>query len=214
MSRKLAATQPDVPRARRQPVQSRSKATVARLLDALGAYVTEHGLRSLNTNAIAARAGVGVATLYAYFPDIFAMLDAYADRSLAIWLKLWEQDPSFEPRDDWRNSYHRSLQATVAHAREDYAYVLLISSYGLVPEMDECLLKIREAHVNAAVEIFEHAGMTLPRERAVAVARTIIDTGWVAVLHMAKSDDPVLHEEYERLIVEYMAYYLDGPPKR
>jgi len=195
-------------RPRRRPVQDRSKATVTRLLDALGEYVTEHGFRSLNTNAIAAKAGVGVATLYAYFPDILAMLEAYADRSLAVWLDIWRRYPSFEPVDDWKNAYRRTFKITLAHARKDYAYVLIMNAYGLVPDFDECLQRIRQAHVSAAVEIYEHAGVDLPLERMVAVARTVIDAGWATVRHAARSDDEMLVEEYERLIISYMANYL------
>lgn len=195
-------------RARRRPVQDRSKVTVTRLLDALGEHVTERGFRSLNTNAIAARAGVGVATLYAYFPDILSMLEAYADRSLSVWLDIWRQYPAFEPIEDWKNAYRRSYKITLAHAREDYAYALIINAYGLVPELDESLRRIRQAHVDAAVEIYEHAGMTLPRERVVAVARTMIDAGWALVLQGARSDDQLLHEEHELLIISYVANYL------
>ena len=67
---------------RRPPVQARSQARVERLLAAATAIVEEEGAEAATTRAIAARAGVPVATLYQFFADRDAVLDAVLQREL------------------------------------------------------------------------------------------------------------------------------------
>ncbi len=61
---------------RKTPVQRRSAATVAFVLDAAARILDEGGLASLNTNAVARRAGVSVGSLYQYFPNKESIVSA------------------------------------------------------------------------------------------------------------------------------------------
>lgn len=54
---------------KKQPVQARSAATVDAVLEACAQVLEERGLMAVNTNYVARRAGVGVASLYQYFPS-------------------------------------------------------------------------------------------------------------------------------------------------
>ena len=54
---------------RRVPKQARSKQKVARILAAARSLMIREGGSALTTNRIAAEAGVGVGSLYEYFPD-------------------------------------------------------------------------------------------------------------------------------------------------
>src|SRR5688572_2916691 len=67
---------------RRQPVQARSQARVERILAAATALVEDDGVDAATTRAIAARAGVPVATLYQFFADRDAVLDEVLRRAL------------------------------------------------------------------------------------------------------------------------------------
>lgn len=62
----------------RTPKQSRSRATVAAILEAAARILAERGWQGFNTNAVAARAGVSIGSLYEYFPDKEALVDAIA----------------------------------------------------------------------------------------------------------------------------------------
>jgi AcrR family transcriptional regulator len=73
---------PAVKTPRRQPVQARSQARVERILAAATAIVEEQGVDAATTRAIAAAAGVPVATLYQFFSDRDAVLDAVLEREL------------------------------------------------------------------------------------------------------------------------------------
>ena len=56
-------------KARKMPGQTRSQETVGVILEASARILESDGLRGFNTNAIAAKAGVSIGSLYQYFPN-------------------------------------------------------------------------------------------------------------------------------------------------
>ncbi len=63
---------------RRQPVQERAQHRIARILEAADALFAEVGYEQATTNAIAARAGASIGSLYQFFRDKQALLEALA----------------------------------------------------------------------------------------------------------------------------------------
>lgn len=68
---------------RRRPVQARAKATCEFVLEAAARVFKREGFAA-TTNRIAEEAGVGIGTLYEYFPDKQALLFALAERHVAL----------------------------------------------------------------------------------------------------------------------------------
>ena len=67
---------------RNEPVQARSTARLAGLLDAAAAVIDELGYERLTTAMVAERAGASIGTVYRYFPDRIAVLQALSARNL------------------------------------------------------------------------------------------------------------------------------------
>jgi AcrR family transcriptional regulator len=67
---------------RKSPVQSRSAATVEAILEATIQVLLQVGKERLTTTRVALRAGVSVGTLYQYFPNKSALLQAALKRHL------------------------------------------------------------------------------------------------------------------------------------
>lgn len=65
-------------RMRTVPRQQRARAAVNRILRATGELLDDAGFDALTTTAVAERADVNIATLYRYFPDKFALIEALA----------------------------------------------------------------------------------------------------------------------------------------
>lgn len=63
-------------KARKAPGQARSKETVSVILEASARILESEGMRGFNTNAVAARAGVSIGSLYQYFPNKDAIVRA------------------------------------------------------------------------------------------------------------------------------------------
>ena len=67
---------------RNEPVQARSTARLASLLDAAAAIIDEIGYERLTTAMVADRAGASIGTVYRYFPDRIVVLQSLSARSL------------------------------------------------------------------------------------------------------------------------------------
>lgn len=68
---------------RKVPRQARAQRTVSFILDAAAYILAERGLDGFTTNRVAERAGVNIASLYQYFPNKAAILDALQTRHAA-----------------------------------------------------------------------------------------------------------------------------------
>ncbi len=62
------------------PVQQRSRQTIERLIAATAHVLIDDGYDAASTNRIAARAGVGIGSLYRYFTDKDELIDATVQR--------------------------------------------------------------------------------------------------------------------------------------
>ena len=67
----------------RSPRQQRAQHKVELILEAAIRLLDKGGLAALTTNAVAETAGVSIGTLYQYFPNKEAILEALADREMA-----------------------------------------------------------------------------------------------------------------------------------
>jgi len=67
---------------RADPIQARSTKRLEGLLDAAAAYIHSSGYETLTTNHVASLSGSSIGTVYRYFPDRIALLDALIVRNL------------------------------------------------------------------------------------------------------------------------------------
>jgi AcrR family transcriptional regulator len=72
---------------RRVPVQGRSVARVQRMLDACAELVDEIGYEGLTTTLLAERAGVAIGSVYQFFPDKRAIVQALTLRNMEAYLQ-------------------------------------------------------------------------------------------------------------------------------
>src|SRR5262245_63722931 len=79
----MASKRQDIVLQRRKPTQARARATMETIFEATARIIERDGIAALNTNRIAERAGVGIGTLYEYFPNKEAILIAMARQRLA-----------------------------------------------------------------------------------------------------------------------------------
>jgi len=61
---------------RKEPLQARSRATVDAIIQAGARILGDHGWAGFTTNRVAEKAGVSIGSLYQYFPDKLALIEA------------------------------------------------------------------------------------------------------------------------------------------
>jgi AcrR family transcriptional regulator len=86
----MAGTATGVGPLRRMPMQERSVARVQRMLDACADLIDEVGYEGLTTTLLAERAGVAIGSVYQFFPDKRAVVQALTMRNVEAYVSRVE----------------------------------------------------------------------------------------------------------------------------
>ncbi|WP_446041842.1 TetR family transcriptional regulator [Streptomyces sp. SID1121] len=104
-------------RLRRAPVQRRSAERLTRILDSCAALLDEAGYEQLTTRAVASRAGVPIGSVYRFFDNKRALVDALARRNLDRYAeRVTDRFAALEP-GDWRSAVDVVLDEYLAMKR-------------------------------------------------------------------------------------------------
>lgn len=93
---------------RRTPQQDRSAVRVERLLDTCGEILTEVGYDELSTTQLAERSGMAIGSVYQFFPDKRAVVDALAQRNLHHYLNRLL--PAAQTAPDWWHTIEPTMR--------------------------------------------------------------------------------------------------------
>jgi AcrR family transcriptional regulator len=110
---------------RNEPVQARSTARLAALLDAAAQVIDEIGYERLTTAMVAERAGASIGTVYRYFPDRIAVLQSLAARNFE---RVGDQAVAIiasSEADGWREALAEVFAAIVDAFRSEPGYASL-----------------------------------------------------------------------------------------
>src|SRR5215475_13631066 len=110
----MASKSQDIVLQRRKPTQARARATMETIFEATARIIERDGIAALNTNRIAERAGVGIGTLYEYFPNKEAILIAMARQRLAKDERLVRQAIAGAELDQDVSLVRKAIHAMVA----------------------------------------------------------------------------------------------------
>ncbi|CAN5276563.1 TetR family transcriptional regulator [soil metagenome] len=102
---------------RNEPVQARSTARLASLLDAAASVVDEIGYERLTTALVAERAGASIGTVYRYFPDRIAVLQGLSARFLGVSLDTIRATLIDEANDSWAKAFRSVIDDLVESFR-------------------------------------------------------------------------------------------------
>ena len=198
---------------RRVPVQGRSVARVQRMLDACAELVDELGYESLTTTLLAERAGVAIGSVYQFFPDKRAVVQALTLRNLEAYLDRLASRIAEGEFAHWWDAVDAGIDEYIAMHRTVPGFRTL--HFGDV--VDVHLLD--EERDNNAV-ISDQLADLLVSQLGVSVgprlnfALTIAVEAADALIKLAFRRDPEGDEavltEAKALIREYLHRYVDG----
>ncbi|MDQ0797241.1 TetR/AcrR family transcriptional regulator [Streptomyces sp. B1I3] len=110
---------------RRVPVQQRSAERLARILDAGAGILDETGYEQLSTRAVADRAGVPIGSVYRFFPNKRALVDALAARNLDVYAERVVARLAVIPEPEWRAAIDAVLDEYLAMKRSVPGFALV-----------------------------------------------------------------------------------------
>ncbi|MFE2762216.1 TetR family transcriptional regulator [Streptomyces halstedii] len=110
---------------RRAPVQQRSAERLARILDAGAGLLDETGYEQLSTRAVADRAGVPIGSVYRFFPNKRALVDALAERNLDLYAERIVGRLDAVPEREWRAAIDAVLDEYLAMKRTVPGFTLV-----------------------------------------------------------------------------------------
>ncbi len=102
---------------RRVPVQGRSVARVQRMLDACADLVDEVGYEGLTTTLLAERAEVAIGSVYQFFPDKRAIVQALAMRNMDAYLTRLADRFAHEVFAHWWDGVDAAIDEYIAMHR-------------------------------------------------------------------------------------------------
>jgi AcrR family transcriptional regulator len=207
---------PEPARPRREPQQARSRARVAQILQAADAILSEEGVTALTVRRIAERADVPVGSIYQFFGDKAAVIDAVARAYLS------ESDAAIEElvraaeagEGDWSDPVGRMLDTFVALYRSHPGYIAIWSGRHMSAEaalIDEANTELIAAGVQrimaAQAGLQQGPELELAAMVAVRAANTVL---FYAFRRSPRGDDAVL-SELKKLMRQYLASFTVAP---
>ena len=192
---------------RRVPVQGRSVARVQRMLDACAELVDEIGYEALTTTLLAERAGVAIGSVYQFFPDKRAIVQALALRNLEAYLARLSARSEAVEFDHWWDIVDAAIDEYIAMHRTTPGFRTLhfgdvVDIHLLDDERDNNAV-IVEHLANLLVDRFGVQGGE-ELEFALNIAVETADALIKMAFRRDNEGDPMVINEAKELIKEYL----------
>ncbi|CAM2770902.1 TetR family transcriptional regulator [Saccharomonospora xinjiangensis] len=207
MSENRAVTQAETTPLRRQPVQQRSAKRVERMLDASAELLDEVGYEGLTTTLIAKRAGVAVGSLYQFFPDKRAVVQALTHRNLERFVTAVNERLGTLDASNWWDIVDSLLDIYLVMHREVPGF----SKVHFGDVVDPQLLDERRTNnrviVDALAELIS-AQVRLSKEEIVLPISIAVEAADGLLDHAFRIDphgDPTVIDEAKTMIKCYLA---------
>jgi AcrR family transcriptional regulator len=194
-------------RMRRQPRQQRSRTRVRHILEAADAILSAEGFEALTVRRIAQEAGVPVGSIYQFFPDKAAVVDALAGTYIGEFDAAIERLVADSEATRWADPVGTLIDAFAGLYRANPGYVALWSGRHVSPE----LARADEAN-NAAIAdgvrriLVRQAGLPdgAALARAARLAVVVADALLQFAFRAGPAGDAAVLEELKALLRLYL----------
>ncbi len=201
---------------RRNPVQKRSRETVNIILEATARVLVDHGYAHASTNKIAARAGVSIGTVYEYFPNkeaaIQALLEAIVKETIGQLQKpmtTMAGEPFEAVARKWLRMVVEMMQE---HSKLLRVIVEQVPRWGTIDAVRE----VEQQMIGFTRSLAWHPGNQYPNENLEASMFLIAGMIRAAVLQIVleKPDGLTTEKLIDELVNIIVGYYNYGQSRR
>ncbi|MFF6909933.1 TetR family transcriptional regulator [Streptomyces sp. NPDC012389] len=198
------------PNLRRAPVQQRSADRLARILDACAELLDETGYEQLSTRDVASRAEVPIGSVYRFFSNKRALVDALALRNLDLYAERITDRLGSLPADDWRGAIDAVLDEYLAMKRTVPGFALV--DFGPPSPAEDTSDDANRRLAGRLTELLaghlgRHPGPELLR--AILVSVEAADALLQLAFRTDPAGDPAIVAETRTLVRAYLAQMLD-----
>lgn len=193
----------------RLPVQARARRTVEKILQASLEILIEDGVTALNTNKVASRAGVNIATLYTYFPDKAAIIAHLATRFENLRAESVEKSAAQLGTADYRQWFADSIDRMIEFRLNEPGGLAIRRALLSTPELMHLDLLSTERAVAAKIEGIMAQGKGLSAAKAKLISRvyTVAATAILDDAFCGTPHDVEEIEEFKRMVNAYFDFY-------
>ncbi|MFJ7286849.1 TetR family transcriptional regulator [Curtobacterium sp. NPDC098951] len=186
---------------RNEPVQARSSARLAGLLDAAAGVIDEIGFERLTTAMVAERAGASIGTVYRYFPDRIAVVEALAIRSTQRLAERFITALDTSGATTWQQACDALIDVTAEMYRTEPGFRAI--RFGDAADTGTGDAEDRMAALGGAVAHIMHERFGMPTTERLARTWVVLAESSHAVLARAHRDpanpEAALIEEYRTM---------------
>jgi AcrR family transcriptional regulator len=203
---------------RRIPVQSRSRKRVERVLDAAAQIFADAGYDAATTEAIAARAGVSIGSLYQFFPNKQSLFDAVARRHLERANALFQTAFAADAPDvPWQELLGRAVDAFAALDRDDPNLRAVWRNWHVAGEFFAAGEVLNREFARRTEAVLAREASRLPKAKRALVATMVVETisAMLALVVRRRVDDgDAVIAETKLMLRRYLEAYADPPRRR
>lgn len=187
---------------RKTPVQARSTERLTRILEAASQVFEDRGFEGATTEAIAARAGISIGSLYQYFPGKAAVFRALADQFLTLIRGVFDQVISLEVAELPLEELIGSVVDTYAATYRTVPGIRALMTQGpFSPEIVAATKELFSEFERRIAEIFRLRNPDIsPEERHRIAAVSVYIFHLLSTLSMR--GDPAFGEQGDRITAE------------
>jgi AcrR family transcriptional regulator len=194
---------------RQHPQQARSRATVTAILEAMTRILDQGGFEAATTTRVAEVAGTSVGTLYQYFSDRDAILDALQDREFERAVGLIQRVLETGPRVSGREVAREVIRGLLAQYAAAPGLHRVLAIQGLRVATTDRVRAFDMRMVSVIRNFLSMSGLPIRRAKVDAAAFVIFQSVRASMLaRMLESppglDDETLTEELTDMIFRYL----------
>ena len=202
------------PGLRRAPRQARSRARVGAIYAAAEKIIATDGVDGLTMRRLAEEAGVPIGTVYQFFTDKPAVLDAVAARHMATFEPLMVELREAARDRHWREIVDTMFDRMIERTRGGRVYREILVGHHLSPRMR----RADDANIDAVAEVLrstlvrqEHLTDVPELEKACRVAVLTADALLQLAFRIDPDGDPATLREARRIEHLYLDDIATGP---
>jgi AcrR family transcriptional regulator len=185
MSRKPPKHEP-----KKKPRQERSRTTVDYILAAAAQILDQDGSRRLSTNRIAQKAGVAVASLYQYFPNKEAVVNALFKKELSEELAEFTKRSAEVKDGSIKDVIRVGVKSTIeVHARKPKLVKSILEAIPLLGEA-EALIGARQKVIELVCETMRARQGELRSPKNFEIKAFLVVHAIESIIHAAANERP------------------------